>query len=98
MTDKVPCFSTFGKIYTRKFKDTGLFEQIFSYILQECYKFRLIDSSEVFVDATHVKAKVNNKKMQKCIAQEETLFFEEQMQNEINEDRESHGKHSLKKG
>lgn len=38
MMDKVPHFSTFGKNYTRRFKDTGLFEQIFSHILQECYK------------------------------------------------------------
>ena len=32
--------------YTRRFKDTDLFEQIFSRILQECYKYRLIDPSE----------------------------------------------------
>ena len=52
--DKVLHFSTFGKNYTRRFKDTDLFEQIFSHILQECYEFKLIDLSEVFVDATHV--------------------------------------------
>ena len=65
MMDKVPHFSTFGKNYTRRFKDTDLFEQIFSCILQECYKYRLIDPSEVFVDATHVKARANSKKMRK---------------------------------
>ena len=65
MMDKVPHFSTFGKNYTRRFKDTDLFEQIFSRILQECYKYRLIDPSEVFVDATHVKARANSKKMRK---------------------------------
>lgn len=63
MMDKVPHFSTFGKNYTRRFKDTDLFEQIFSRILQECYKYRLIDPSEVFLDATHVKARANSKKM-----------------------------------
>ena len=61
MMDKVPHFSTFGKNYTRRFKDTGLFEQIFSHILQECYKFKLIDPSEVFVDSTHVKARKSMK-------------------------------------
>ncbi|CUP62880.1 Transposase domain (DUF772) [Dorea longicatena] len=61
MMDKVPHFSTFGKNYTRRFKDTDLFEQIFSRILQECYKYRLIDPSEVFVDATHVKARMEMK-------------------------------------
>ena len=96
MYDPVPHFSTFGKNYTRRFKDTDLFEQIFSHILQECYKFRLVDPTEVFVDATHVKARANNKKMQKRIAQQEALFFEEMLKKEINEDRQAHGKKELK--
>lgn len=95
MMDKVPHFSTFGKNYTQKFKDTDLFEQIFSRILQECYKFKLVDPSEVFVDATHVKAQANNKKVWKRIAHEEALFFEELLKKEINEDREAHGKKPL---
>lgn len=96
MMDKVPHFSTFGKNYTRRFKDTDLFEQIFSHILMECYKFKLIDPSEVFVDATHVKARANNKKMQKRIAREEALFYEDLLKKEIKEDRETHGKKPLK--
>ena len=36
MLDPVPHFSTFGKNYSRRFKDTDLFEQIFSKILEEC--------------------------------------------------------------
>ena len=50
----------------------------------ECYKFKLIDPSEVFVDATYVKARANNKRMQKRIAHEETLFFEDLLKKEIN--------------
>lgn len=96
MMDKVPHFSTFGKNYTRRFKDTDLFEQIFSHILQECYKFKLVDPNEVFVDATHVKARANNKKMQKRIAHEEALFFEELLKKEITKDREAHGRKPLK--
>ena len=96
MLDKVPHFSTFGKNYTRRFKDTDLFEQIFEHILSECYKFKLVDPTEVFVDATHVKARANNKKMQKRIAHDEALFFEDLLKQEINEDREAHGKRPLK--
>lgn len=96
MMDKVPHFSTFGKNYTRRFKDTALFEQIFSHILQECYKFKLIDPSEVFVDATHIKVRANNKKMQKCIAHEEALLFEELLKKEIKEYHKAHGRRPLK--
>ena len=96
MMDRVPHFSTFGKNYARRFKDTDLFEQIFSQILMECYKFKLVDPTEVYVDATHVKARANSKKMQKRIAHEEALFYEELLKKEINEDREAHGKKPLK--
>lgn len=96
MMDKVPLFSTFGKNYTRRFKDSDLFEQIFSRILQKCYRFKLVDPSEVFADATHVKARANNKKMQKRIVHEEALFFEDLLKKEINEEREAHGKRPLK--
>ena len=89
MLDPVPHFSTFGKNYSRRFKDTGLFEQIFEHILSECYKYKLVDPTEVFVDATHVKARANNKKMRKRIAQQEAKFYEEQLKEEINSDREA---------
>ena len=94
--DPVPHFTTFGKNYTRRFRDTDLFEQIFKRILEECYRYRLVDPSEVFVDATHVKAHANGKKMQKRIAERETLFYEEMLRKEIDSDREAHGKKPLK--
>ena len=94
--DKVPHFSTFGKNYTRRFKDTDLFEQIFKHILEECYRCHLVDPREVFVDATHVKARANNKKMRKRIAEQEALFYEQMLRKEINEDREREGKKPLK--
>ena len=96
MYDPVPHFSTFGKNYTRRFKDTDLFEQIFANILENCYKWKFVDPTEVFVDATHVKARANNKKMRKRIAQEEALFYEELLKKEINDDREKKGKKPLK--
>ena len=94
--DPVPHFSTFGKNYTRRFKDTDLFEQIFQHILEECYRFRLVDPTEIFVDATHVKARANNKKMQKRIAKQEALFYAGMLRQDINTDREAHGKKPLK--
>lgn len=94
--EKVPHFSTFSKNYTRRFKDTDLFEQIFSHILEECYKYQLVDPSIIFLDATHVKARANGKKLRKRIAQQEAKFYEELLHQEINKDREAHGKRPLK--
>lgn len=95
-TDRVPHFTTFGKNYSRRFKDTDIFEQIFTRILEECMKHKLIDLGEVFVDATHVKACANSKKQQKELVKKEALFYEEQLKKEIDEDRELHGKKPLK--
>lgn len=96
MFDPVPHFSTFGKNYTRHFKDTDLFEQIFSHILDECYKAKVIDPSEVFVDATHVKARANYHKLVVKKSEQKALFYEEKLKEEINNDRVEHGKKPLK--
>ena len=80
MRDPVPHFSTFGKNYTRRFKDTDLFEQIFAKILEDCMKFKLVDTDQIFVDSTHVKACANSKKMRKRVAHEQALWYEEKLQ------------------
>jgi len=95
-TDEVPHFTTFGKNYKRRFEGTDLFEQIFSRIIKECIKHRLVDPTEVFVDSTHVKACANGKKAQNEMVKEEALFYEEQLKKEINEDRQAHGKKPFK--
>ena len=96
LQDPVPHFSTFGKNYTRRFKDTDLFEQIFARILSECYQYKLVDPKEVFVDATHVKARANNKRVRRRIAYEEAKVYEDQLKKEIDADREEHGKKPFK--
>ena len=96
MMDPVPHFTTFGKNYTRRFKDTDLFEQIFERILEECFKHHLVDTKEVFVDATHVKASANINKKQQIRIREEALFYEDQLKREIDADRIAHDKKPLK--
>lgn len=96
MMDPVPHFSTFGKNYARRFKDTDLFERIFSHILGQCMQAGLVDASHIFVDATHVKACANNKKTQEQAAHDEALWYEDELKKEIAQDRERHGKKPLK--
>ena len=74
MMDPVPHFSTFGKDYTRRSKDTDLFEQLFAHILGQCMDAGLVDTSQIFVDATHVKACTNGKKMEEQAAHEQALW------------------------
>ena len=95
--DDVPHFSTFGKNYKRRFEDTDLFEQIFTNILLQCMKRGLVDTNTMYVDATHVKAAANSKKSKKILVAKRTArFMDEQLKEEIDKDREEHGKKSLK--
>ena len=94
--DPTPHFSTFGKNYTRRFSGTDLFERIFQKILSECIEAGLVDESVVFVDSTHVKARANSKKYRDEVVEEQTLWYEKELLEEINKDREAHGKKPLK--
>lgn len=95
--DDVPHFSTFGKNYKRRFEDTDLFEQIFTQILLQCMKRGLVDTNTLYVDATHVKAAANSKKAKKILVAKKTAkFMDEQLREEIDKDREAHGKKPLK--
>ena len=62
LDDKVPHFTTYGKNYSRRFQDKQVISAIFSYVLNQTLNAGLIDSDEIFVDGTHIKAAANNHK------------------------------------
>ncbi len=95
--DPVPHFTTFGKNYTRRFKGTDLYERIFQRVLEECFSLGFVDDSTVFIDATHIKAAANNKKFIKKEAEKTAKYYEAALIDEINQDRDEHGKDPLKK-
>lgn len=90
-------FSTFGKNYTRRFKDTDVFERIFTRILQEAVRCGFVDASAVFIDGTHIKASANKKKANNEIVEKQAKQYQQQLDEEISKDREVHGKRPLKK-
>lgn len=99
--DTVPHFSTFGKNFSRRFKEENpdtpdLFQQIFHHILMECVNYGVVDSTNIFVDATHIKAHANRHKNKKVTIQKQILYYEEQLQKEITKDRAQHNKKPLK--
>ena len=95
LTEPIPHFSTFGKNYTRRFKGTDIFERIFSRILKEAALQGFVDASAIFIDATHIKARANKNKATNEIIEKQTRSYQEQLEEEINKDRENHGKKPL---
>jgi transposase len=95
--EKIPHFSTFNKNYERRFKDTDLFNVIFTKILEEADKHGFINLSEIYIDSTHIKASANKRKYTKKEIETEAKKYQEQLEKEIDDDREKHDKKPLKK-
>lgn len=95
LSQSVPHFTTFGKNYTRRYKDSDIFEQIFTRILDSIIQAGFIKNDAVFIDATHVKASANKKKFDKVLIEKESRSYQELLDQEINEDRKTHGKKPL---
>lgn len=90
--DLIPHFTTFGKNYSRRFEGTDIFEKIFARILLEAVKLKYVDPKTVFIDSTHIKASANRNKKMKIQVQEEAQRYHKELMEEINKDREAHGK------
>lgn len=92
LTGKVPNYSTFSQNYIRRYKDTDVFEKIFSTVITKLLKLNLINTSAIFVDGTHIKANANKnkriKKQVKIVADK----YQKELQEEIDEFREYNGR------
>lgn len=90
--EKIPHFSTFSKNYTRRFQDNRIFEDIFMRVIEKATKLGYVDENAVFIDSTHVKASANKHKYVKARARMAARSYQRQLDKEVNEDREAHGK------
>lgn len=97
LDDKVPHFTTYGKNYSRRFQDKQVISEIFSYVLTQALSADLINSDEIFVDGTHIKAAANNHKCRKELIEQQAKFMSDQLNIEIDLDRKKHAKKSLKR-
>jgi len=92
LQEQIPHFSTFGKNYVRRFQESDLFEKIFGRILEEAIKCGFLNTSAIFIDATHVKASANKNKYIKKMVRHRVHKYKRDLLYEINEDRKAHGK------
>lgn len=95
-TTPVPHFATVSYAFATRFPSEA-FERIFSWILEKAMEKGLVNAKTVFIDATHVKANANQKKSRKVIAQELAKVYDQQLREEINAERASHGKKPFEK-
>ena len=95
--EDIPHFSTFGKNYSRRFKETDIFERILTHILNEAINCGFVDEKAVFVDGTHIKASANKRKSARKSVPVQAKKYQKQLDEEVEADRESHHKKPLTK-
>lgn len=95
ITDPVPHFTTFGKNYERRFKDTTIFQDIFDEIVDQALQAGLIDAKEFFSDSTHLKANANKKKFNQGHVKKDAKKYKRELEKEINIERKKLGKEAF---
>ena len=91
----VPHFATVSYAFATRFP-SELSEGIFAWVLETAVKRKYIKPQNIFIDGTHIKASANKNKKIKEFAEQTARVYEEQLREEINVDRERHGKKPLK--
>lgn len=87
----VPHFATISYNFRHRFTEETV-EQIFAWILDEVEDAGYLSPEVVFVDGTHIKANANMKKKVKEAIPVAAKVYEKQLREEVNKDREEHGK------
>lgn len=92
ITSQIPHFTTFGKNYSRRFKDNTIFENIFNKILLQAVQNGFVNTKAIFMDSTHIKASANKRKKIEYEVKNEVKNYQKTLEKEINEDRVLNGK------
>lgn len=90
-SEGIPHFATVSYAFCQRY-DSGIVEEVFRWILYEAEKAGYLSPEAVFIDATHIKASANLKKHCKKAIPQAARIYDEQLREEINADREAHGK------
>lgn len=91
LTEETPHFSTLSYNFRHRFTAETV-DAIFAWILEEIAEEGYLSPEAVFIDGTHIKARANIKK---CVKEEVPVAakrYADELMEEINEDRENHGK------
>ena len=91
MNEQIPHFTTLSYAFKHRFTENTISE-IFNWILNEINDIGYLEPEVVFVDGTHIKANANIKKVVKKSIPLAAKHYEKQLMEEINADREDHGK------
>ena len=91
LTDETPHFSTISYNFRHRF-NADTIDKIFAWILTEAAEAGYLKPEAVFIDGTHIKANANTKKKIELEVPVAAKRYADELLEEINNDREAHGK------
>ena len=91
LSERTPHFTTLSNNFCHRFTEETV-DLVFNWILSEINKAGYLAPEAVFIDGTHIKANANINKVVKKAIPEAARVYGEQLLEEINQDRENHGK------
>ena len=91
----VPHFATISYAFATRFP-SEVCEKIFAWVLEAAVAKKFVKAETVFIDGTHIKASANKNKKRKELAAATARVYDKQLREEIDADREAHGKKPLK--
>ena len=97
LTDKIPDASVIWQNRRRRFKNTDIPQRIFDNIVWQAIEKRLVEGKILYSDSTHLKANANKGKYTKSYVTQTTKGYMDELNKDIDKDREEHGKKPLTK-
>ena len=91
LQEETPHFSTVSYNFRHRFT-TETVDQVFAWILEEVAEAGYLSAKAVFIDGTHIKANANTKKQVKAAIPVASKHYAQELMEEVNADRETHGK------
>lgn len=99
LPDPVPDHSTLSQNRRRRFKNSGVFQEIFDTVVRQCIEAGVVTGEIILTDATHIKAHAAKDKLQTVrVEQKPSEYLMElentaqQMENELRLKRDAEGK------
>ena len=96
MSQTLPHFATVSYAFRHRFTEEVI-EKVFRWVLYEIERAGYLSPEVVFIDGTHIKANANLKKHVKKSIPKAAKQYQEQLLEEVNADREAHGKKPFSK-
>ncbi len=96
LTDKVPDHSTISQNRRRRFRDSGVFQEVFDELVRRAMTLGLVTGQNLFTDSTHLKASANRNRKEVVEVKESPKEYLAELEKAVEEERLEHGQKPLK--